>query len=68
MFLVDLEQGRIVDDEEIKREVATRSPTASGSRAHPRRPLADLPRSSAAPPTEPLRCSPAARSATRRRT
>ena len=26
LFLVDLEQGRIVDDEEVKREVATQQP------------------------------------------
>ena len=26
LFLVDLERGRIVEDEEVKREVSTRSP------------------------------------------
>ena len=30
MFLVDMEQGRIIDDEEMKQQIATRSPTASG--------------------------------------
>jgi glutamate synthase (NADPH/NADH) large chain len=31
MFLIDLEQGRIVDDEELKNQSPTPSPTASGS-------------------------------------
>jgi len=31
MFLVDTEQGRIIDDEEIKRTIATQRPYASGS-------------------------------------
>jgi len=40
MFLVDTEQGRIIDDEEIKRTVASQRPTASGSTStrSPRRP------------------------------
>ena len=34
LFLVDLEQGRIVDDAEIKREVATRRPYDAWYREH----------------------------------
>ena len=47
LFLVDLERGRIVDDDEVKREIAARSRTASGSSegvVH----LADLPERAAA--------------------
>ena len=60
LFLVDLERGRIVADEEVKREVAdASSPTASGideGVVH----LADLPDARAAVPrTEPLRAAPA---------
>ena len=33
MFLVDLEQGRIVDDDELKQQIAASTRTASGSRA-----------------------------------
>jgi glutamate synthase domain-containing protein 2/glutamate synthase domain-containing protein 1/glutamate synthase domain-containing protein 3 len=55
IFLVDVEQGRIVPDEEVKREVATRKPYARwfGERTvH----LDDLPdKLPAAPRTEPLR-------------
>jgi glutamate synthase (NADPH/NADH) large chain/glutamate synthase (ferredoxin) len=48
LFLVDLEQGRIVPDEEVKHEVATRRPYAEWfEREHVR--LADL------PPREPQR-------------
>src|SRR4051795_9311207 len=48
LFVVDLEQGRIVPDEEVKREVATRRPYAEWfEREHVR--LADL------PPREPRR-------------
>ena len=55
LFLVDLEQGRIVQDEEVKHEVATRRPYAEWfEREHVR--LADLPRRDAARPAgEPLR-------------
>ena len=42
LFLVDLEQGRIVPDEETKREVATRRPYADWVEAEQLR-LADLP-------------------------
>ena len=37
MFLIDLEEGRIVDDEEIKRQAGQRqSPTSSGLTRRPR--------------------------------
>ena len=36
MFLVDLEQGRIVDDEELKDTLATRQAVPRVDRAHPR--------------------------------
>jgi len=42
MFLVDFEQGRIIDDEELKREVATRRPYAAWLEAQ-RIQLAGLP-------------------------
>ncbi|MDE3026364.1 MAG: glutamate synthase subunit alpha, partial [Acidobacteriota bacterium] len=56
LFLVDLEQGRIVPDEEVKREVASRKPYAEWHAANVRR-LSDLPpaREAAPRPTEPLR-------------
>jgi hypothetical protein len=55
IFLVDLEQGRIVDDEEVKRTVATRRPYAAWHAQEVVR-LNDLPpRAPRALPTEPLR-------------
>src|SRR5712692_6444653 len=55
LFLVDLAQGRIVPDEELKREIATRRPYAQwvdNETMH----LADLPPADeAAPPSESLR-------------
>jgi len=56
LFLVDLEQGRIVPDEEVKREVAGRKPYAEWHAANIRR-LSDLPPARVPPsrPTEPLR-------------
>ncbi len=42
MLLVDLEAGRIVEDEELKEEMAARRPYAAWLRAHRRR-LGDLP-------------------------
>jgi glutamate synthase domain-containing protein 2/glutamate synthase domain-containing protein 1/glutamate synthase domain-containing protein 3 len=54
LFVVDLEQGRIVPDAEVKREVATRKPYAAWfEREHVR--LADLPRPAARVAAEPLR-------------
>jgi glutamate synthase domain-containing protein 2/glutamate synthase domain-containing protein 1/glutamate synthase domain-containing protein 3 len=55
LFLVDLDEGRIVADDEVKRRVATGRPYAEWfEREHVR--LADLPtRVAAAPPAEPLR-------------
>jgi glutamate synthase (NADPH/NADH) large chain/glutamate synthase (ferredoxin) len=56
LFLVDLEQGRIVPDDEVKREVAARKPYAQWHAANVQR-LSDLPPARVAPPrpTEPLR-------------
>ena len=55
LFLVDLEQGRIVPDEELKREIATRRPYAQWvdeETVH----LSDLPAAEKPPPpAEPLR-------------
>jgi glutamate synthase domain-containing protein 2/glutamate synthase domain-containing protein 1/glutamate synthase domain-containing protein 3 len=55
LFLVDLEQGRIVPDAEVKREVATRRPYAEWVEREQLR-LADLPPAPAPePPAESLR-------------
>ena len=55
LFLVDVESGRIVPDEEVKRTVASRRPYAEWYRSHVVR-LDDLPaRPGPAPPVEPLR-------------
>src|SRR5918912_1361471 len=56
LFLVDLERGRIVPDEEVKREIATRRPYAEWYEREVVR-LADLPRPREARvvSTEPLR-------------
>ena len=55
LFLVDLEQGRIVPDEEVKRGIAAQKPYARWFEEEVVR-LADLPeRTPAAPPTETLR-------------
>ena len=56
LFLVDVEQGRIVPDEEVKRTVATRRPYAEWYRREVVR-LDDLPARDApnGAPTEPLR-------------
>ena len=54
LFVVDLDQGRIVPDDEVKREVATRKPYAAWfEREHVR--LADLPRPAPRVAEEPLR-------------
>ncbi len=54
LFVVDLDQGRIVPDDEVKREVATRRPYAAWfEREHVR--LADLPRPAPRVAEEPLR-------------
>ena len=67
LFLVDLEEGRIVSDEEVKRGVASQQPYGAGTR-----------RASSTSPTCPTPCPPrrarsrcaraSSRSATRRRT
>ena len=55
LFLVDLEQGRIVPDAEVKGEIASRRPYADWYRENVVR-LEDLPsRPCLPPPTEPLR-------------
>ena len=55
LFLVDVENGRIVPDEEVKRTVASRRPYAEWYRSEVVR-LDDLPeRPAPAPPAEPLR-------------
>ncbi|HEY2542200.1 MAG TPA: glutamate synthase large subunit, partial [Gaiellaceae bacterium] len=56
LFLVDLEQGRIVPDDEVKRDIAGRRPYAQWYAENVRH-LSDLPpaRTPPAPPTEPLR-------------
>src|SRR5262245_31509846 len=55
IFLVDLEQGRIVEDDEVKRTVATRRPYREWQEAEVVR-LVDLPpRAPQALPSEPLR-------------
>ncbi|HVA32174.1 MAG TPA: glutamate synthase large subunit [Gaiellaceae bacterium] len=55
LFLVDLAQGRIVPDEELKREIATRKPYAAWADKETVH-LADLPRAPAEPaPPESLR-------------
>src|SRR4029077_7157493 len=55
IFLVDLEQGRIVEDEEVKRTVATRRPYGEWFERGVGR-LADLPdRAPRVPRQEPLR-------------
>ena len=56
IFLVDLDRHRIVADEEVKREVASRKPYAQWHAENVRR-LSDLPPPRVAPPrpTEPLR-------------
>src|SRR6478672_3142672 len=54
LFVVDLDQGRIVPDDEVKREVAARKPYAAWfEREHVR--LADLPRPAPRVANEPLR-------------
>ncbi len=55
LFLVDLDEGRIVPDEELKARVATRRPYGAWYEQEVVR-LADLPEADApAPPAEPLR-------------
>jgi glutamate synthase domain-containing protein 2/glutamate synthase domain-containing protein 1/glutamate synthase domain-containing protein 3 len=49
LFLVDLAQGRIVPDEELKREIATRKPYAEWVERETQR-LSDLPEAAAPPP------------------
>lgn len=51
MFLLDTEQGRIIDDEEIKSEVSTRQPYGGWVRKNMVR-LEDLPEETMEPPTE----------------
>jgi len=54
LFMVDLEAGRIVADEDVKREIATRRPYGEWYRAGVVR-LQDLPERQARVPREPLR-------------
>jgi glutamate synthase domain-containing protein 2/glutamate synthase domain-containing protein 1/glutamate synthase domain-containing protein 3 len=56
LFLVDLERGRVVPDDEIKREIATRKPYAQWYEDNVRH-LSDLPPARVQPPrpAEPLR-------------
>ena len=54
LFLIDLEQGRIVPDAEIKHEIATQQPYGAWYDANTVR-FEQLPRSEAAPLNEPLR-------------
>ena len=59
LFLVDVENGRIVPDEEVKRTVASRRPYAEWYRSEVVR-LDDLPaRPCLDPPAQPLRSAPA---------
>ena len=68
LFLVDLDRGRIVDDEEIKREVATRRPYAEWYEREVVR-SSDLPDARAARAADRVAAPRASsRSATRRRT
>ncbi|MCK7499918.1 MAG: hypothetical protein MZW92_63315 [Comamonadaceae bacterium] len=70
MFLIDLEQGRIVDDEELKNQFANAKPVPAVDRATCACRLDDLPAPARpAPRASTSRCSTASRpSATRRRT
>ena len=68
LFLVDVEDGRIVPDEEVKRTVASRRPYAEWYRNEVVR-LDDLPARPSLEPVPPSRCARASsRSATRRTT
>ena len=69
LFLVDLASGRIVEDEEIKREIAGRAALRRVVRARASSTSSDLPERAAARPARSSRCARASsRSATRRRT
>ena len=68
LFLVDVEHGRIVPDEELKRTVASRRPYAEWYRSEVVR-LDDLPAAERQRRRRPSRCAAASsRSATRRTT
>ncbi len=68
MLLVDLEEGRIVDDDELKRTLATEKPYREWI-AQCRLRLDDMPEPAPPTPTDVSRCSIASRrSATRRKT
>ena len=70
MFLVDLEQGRIIADEELKQKIATEQPYAEWLRREPRlagRSAASRPVAASSPITRPS-CSGSRRSATPPRT
>src|SRR3954454_24566096 len=54
MFLVDLDKGRIVEDDEVKRQVATQRPSRQRGADHVRH-FHDLPPREARPLDEPLR-------------
>ena len=68
MFLVDLEQGRIIGDEELKQQIATEQPYGDWVREHACR-VRSASRRAAVPRTRSRHCAQAtaARSATRPR-
>ena len=70
MFLVDTEQGRIIEDEEIKRTVASRAPVPRNGSTSTWCTLESLPAGAALrlPSTTTRCCSGRSRSATRSRT
>ena len=71
MFLVDTEQGRIVDDDEIKEAMAARKPYRAVARSRTSTHLSDLPAPADVPPaysTRHARSRASRRSATRSRT
>ena len=68
MFLVDLEEGRIVDDDELKHAIATAKPYGKWLREY-MVPLAEVPQAPSSPAPTTRRCSSGSRhSATRSRT
>ena len=69
MLLIDLEQKRIISDEELKKQLCDRTSLQGLAEAHPGRAARPARRQDAARPQSPCRCSTASRpSATRRKT
>ena len=69
MFLIDLEQGRIIDDEELKDPLASAKPYRAVDREHPHQARRRAEPTTSAPASPRSRCSTASRpSATRRKT